>query len=209
MRNIPIFILLLWYVSPILGQETSMGNGEIISFKDLVNETSRSTQTIQSDFVQYKHLDFLSNDIVTQGKMIFKSPNKVKWEYTEPFQYSIIFLEDKLLINDGGTKSNIDMGNSALFQKLNQLIVNSVKGNLFQDSDFDMEYFKARDYYKVVFTPKDEKIKSYIATFILIFDKDQATVQEVRMVEPSDDFTRIVFTNRKINQTVNDAVFSN
>ena len=121
----------------------------------------------------------------------------------------IIFLEDKLLINDGGTKSNIDMGNSALFQKLNQLIVNSVKGNLFQDSDFDMEYFKARDYYKVVFTPKDEKIKNYIATFILIFDKDQATVHEVRMVEPSDDFTRIVFTNRKINQTVNDAVFSN
>lgn len=209
MRNILFFILLLWHVSPILGQETSMGNGEIIGFKELVNETSRSTQTIQSDFVQYKHLDFLSNDIVTQGKMIFKSPNKVKWEYTEPFQYSIIFLEDKLLINDGGTKSNIDMGNSALFQKLNQLIVNSVKGNLFQDSDFDMEYFKARDYYKVVFTPKDEKIKNYIATFILIFDKDQATVQEVRMVEPSDDFTRIVFTNRKINQTVNDAVFSN
>src|SRR5690606_9575438 len=157
MRNILFFILLLWHVSPILGQETSMGNGEITGFKELVNETSRSTQTIQSDFVQYKHLDFLSNDIVTQGKMIFKSPNKVKWEYTEPFQYSIIFLEDKLLINDGGTKSNIDMGNSALFQKLNQLIVNSVKGNLFQDSDFDMEYFKARDYYKVVFTPKDEK----------------------------------------------------
>src|SRR5690606_36279305 len=129
--------------------------------------------------------------------------------YTDPFRYSIVFLEDKLLINDGGTKSNVDMGNSALFQKLNQLIVNSVKGDLFQDSDFDMEYFKAQDYYKVIFTPRDDKIKSYIATFILIFDKVQAAVQEVKMVEPSGDFTRIVFTDRKINQTVNDAVFSN
>lgn len=204
-----LFMLLLGYVLPILGQETAMTGPEIIGFKDLVNETSRTTQTIQSDFVQYKHLEFLSNDIITQGKMVFKSPNKVKWEYTEPFQYSIVFLEDKLLINDGGTKSNIDMGNSALFQKLNQLIVNSVKGNLFQDTDFDMEYFKAGGYYKVVFTPKDEKIKSYIASFILNFDKDQAVVQEVKMVEPSADFTRIVFTNRKINQAVNDAVFSN
>src|SRR5690606_25265081 len=189
-----LFMLLLGYVLPILGQETAMTGPEIIGFKDLVNETSRTTQTIQSDFVQYKHLEFLSNDIITQGKMVFKSPNKVKWEYTEPFQYSIVFLEDKLLINDGGTKSNIDMGNSALFQKLNQLIVNSVKGNLFQDTDFDMEYFKAGGYYKVVFTPKDEKIKSYIASFILNFDKDQAVVQEVKMVEPSADFTRIVFT---------------
>lgn len=204
-----LFMLLLGYVLPILGQETAMTGPEIIGFKDLVNETSRTTQTIQSDFVQYKHLEFLSNDIITQGKMVFKSPNKVKWEYTEPFQYSIVFLEDKLLINDGGTKSNIDMGNSALFQKLNQLIVNSVKGNLFQDTDFDMEYFKVGGYYKVVFTPKDEKIKSYIASFILNFDKDQAVVQEVKMVEPSADFTRIVFTNRKINQAVNDAVFSN
>ncbi|HLT52137.1 MAG TPA: outer membrane lipoprotein carrier protein LolA [Arenibacter sp.] len=209
MRNILFSILLLGHISLLLGQESPMNGTEIIGFKDLVNETSKTTQTIQSDFVQYKHLDFLSNDIVTHGKMVFKSPNKVRWEYTEPFRYSIVFLEDKLLINDGGSKSNVDMGNSALFQKLNQLIVNSVKGDLFQDSDFNMEYFKAQDYYKVVFTPRDEKIKSYIATFILIFDKVQAAVQEVKMVEPSGDFTRIVFTDRKINQTVNDAVFSN
>lgn len=209
MRNILFFILLLWHVSPILGQETPMKGPEITSFKDRVNETSKSTQTIQSDFVQYKHLDFLSNDIVTHGKMVFKSPNRVKWEYTKPFQYSIVFLEDKLLINDGGTKSDVDMGNSALFQKLNQLIVNSVKGDLFQDSDFDMEYFRNGDHYKVVFTPRDEKIKSYIATFILTFDKDQAAVQEVKMIEPSNDFTRIVFTNRILNQEVDNAVFSN
>ena len=141
--------------------------------------------------------------------MVFKAPNRVKWEYTKPFRYSIVFLEDKLLINDGGNKSDVDMGNSALFQKLNQLIVNSVKGNLFQDSDFSMEYFKAKDHYKVIFTPRDEKIKSYIATFILTFSRDQAAVQEVKMVEPSLDFTRIVFTNRIINQAVDNAVFSN
>ncbi|HUH45614.1 MAG TPA: outer membrane lipoprotein carrier protein LolA [Arenibacter sp.] len=209
MRNILFLIFLLCHIPLLTGQETPMKGPEIIDFKHLVNETSKTTRSIQSDFVQYKHLDFLSNDILTHGKMVFKAPNKVKWEYTQPFRYSIVFLEDKLRINDGGTKSDIDMGNSALFQKLNQLIVNSVKGNLFQDSDFNMEYFKAKDYYKVIFIPKDEKIKSYIATFILTFNKDQAAVQEVKMVEPSNDFTRIVFTNRIINQAVDNAVFSN
>ena len=103
----------------------------------------------------------------------------------------------------------MDLGNSALFKKINQLIVNSVKGNLFQDSDFTMSYFKSSKYYKVIFIPKDEKIKSYIASFILFFDKQQADVMEVKMVEPTNDYTRIVFSDRLINKPLDNEVFTN
>ena len=209
MRNLLFLVVLIAHTSLLLAQESKMNNTEIAEFKAKINETSKATTTIQSNFTQYKHLDFLSNDITTQGKMAFKVPNMVKWEYTEPFKYSIIFKDDKLIINDSGTKSNMDLGNSALFRKLNQLIVNSVKGNLFQDSDFTMSYFKSQNYYKVIFIPKDEKIKSYIASFILFFDKEKADVLEVKMVEPTNDFTRIVFTDRLINKPLDNEVFSN
>ena len=209
MRNLLFLVVLIAHTSLLLAQESKMNNTEIAEFKAKINETSKATTTIQSNFTQYKHLDFLSNDITTQGKMAFKVPNMVKWEYTEPFKYSIIFKDDKLIINDSGTKSNMDLGNSALFKKLNQLIVNSVKGNLFQDSDFTMSYFKSSNYYKVIFIPKDEKIKSYIASFILFFDKEQADVMEVKMVEPTNDYTRIVFTDRLINKPLDNEVFTN
>ncbi|MCK0188585.1 outer membrane lipoprotein carrier protein LolA [Arenibacter sp. F20364] len=209
MRNLLFLVVLIAHTSLLLAQESKMNNTEIAEFKAKINETSKATTTIQSNFTQYKHLDFLSNDITTQGKMAFKVPNMVKWEYTEPFKYSIIFKEDKLTINDSGTKSNMDLGNSALFKKLNQLIVNSVKGNLFQDSDFTMSYFKSSKYYKVIFIPKDEKIKSYIASFILFFDKEQADVMEVKMVEPTNDYTRIVFSDRLINKPLDNEVFTN
>ena len=186
-----------------------MDNTEIARFKTMINGTSKATNTIQSNFTQYKHLDFLSSDIITQGKMAFKAPNMVKWEYIKPFEYSVIFKDDKLSINDSGTKSNVDLGNSALFKKLNELIINSVKGNLFQDSDFSMDYFKSPDYYKVIFIPRDEKIKSYIASFILFFEKENANVLEVKMIEPSKDFTRIVFTDRLINKPLDNEVFTN
>ena len=97
-------------------QETSMSASEIDVFKAKVEASAASTQTIQSDFVQFKHLDFLSNDIETSGSMSFKSPNKVRWEYTKPYQYQVIFKEDKLLINDGGTKSKVDIGSSKMFK---------------------------------------------------------------------------------------------
>lgn len=209
MRKILFLIVLFGHVSLLIAQDSKMDNTAIARLKSMINETSKATSTIQSDFTQYKHLDFLSNDIITQGKMAFKAPNMVKWEYTKPFEYSVIFKDDKLLINDSGTKSNVDLGNSAMFKKLNELIINSVKGNLFQDSDFNMDYYNGPTYYKVIFIPKDEKIKSYIASFILFFDKENANVMEVKMVEPSKDFTRIVFTDRQINKPLGNEVFTN
>jgi outer membrane lipoprotein carrier protein len=141
--------------------------------------------------------------------LVFKAPGLVKWEYTHPYQYSVIFKEDKLLINDGGTKSDVDIGSSKMFKKLNQLIVNSVKGTMFDDDDFEISYAKVDKAYKATFVPKDKKIAGYIAAFELLFNKNDGTVQEVKMIEPSLDFTRIVFSNRVLNGTVKDAVFNN
>jgi outer membrane lipoprotein carrier protein len=205
------YFLLLFFIigGSIQAQETAMNASEITSFKEKVIATAKTTQTIKTDFVQYKHLDFLANDVKTSGKMFFKAPNLVKWEYTNPYQYSVVFKEDQLLINDGGTKSEVDIGNSKLFKKLNQLIVNSVKGNMFNDADFTVSFFKSSKFNKVVFLPKDKKIAGYIASFELLFNKNDAQVYEVKMVEPSQDYTRIIFSNRTLNSPVNESVFSN
>ena len=192
-----------------MAQESAMNASEVAAFKEKVIPESQSTKTIKSDFVQYKHLDFLANDVKTSGKMVFKAPNLVKWEYTNPYKYSVIFKEDQLLINDGGTKSKVDIGNSKLFKKLNHLIVNSVKGNMFNDADFNVSFFKSAKYNKAVFVPKDKKIGEYIASFELLFNKSNAQVYEVKMVEPSKDFTQIIFSNRILNSEINDSVFSN
>ena len=209
MRNYCLLLLLIVIGGSIQAQETVMNTSEITSFKEKVIATAKTTQTIKTDFVQFKHLDFLADDVKTSGKMIFKAPNLVKWEYTNPYQYSVIFKEEQLLINDGGTKSKVDIGNSKLFKKLNQLIVSSVKGNMFSDADFTVSFFKSSKYNKAVFVPKDKKIAGYIASFELLFNKDDAQVFEVKMVEPSHDFTRIIFSNRTLNSTINDSAFSN
>lgn len=209
MRNYLLLFLFIAIGGPIQAQETAMNASEIAAFKEKVIASAKATQTIKTDFVQYKHLDFLANDVKTSGNMVFKAPNLVKWEYTHPYQYSVIFKQDQLLINDGGTKSKVDIGNSKLFKKLNQLIVNSVKGNMFNDADFTVSFFKSSKYNKAVFIPKDMKIADYIASFQLLFNKDDAQVFEVKMVEPSQDFTRIVFSNRKLNTPIDGSVFNN
>ncbi|RPD98866.1 outer membrane lipoprotein carrier protein LolA [Aureibaculum marinum] len=182
---------------------------EITDLKKNVKIVAQKTTTINSDFDQFKHMEFLSDAIKTSGKMKFKAPKLVKWSYTKPFQYSVVFKEGNLLINNEGKKSDVNIGSNQLFQQLNQLIVKSISGDMFDETEFTMNFIKTTENYIVTFNSKDAELKKYIKQFILYFDKENYTVMEVKMVEPSDDYTHIIFKNRIENQTIKDEVFKN
>ncbi|MBC6999300.1 outer membrane lipoprotein carrier protein LolA [Cytophaga sp. FL35] len=175
--------------------------------KNKVKSLAGNTQTIKSDFTQYKHIDFLSNDIESKGKLTFKEPDQVKWEYTQPYTYSIIFKDQTVYINDDGNKKNLDVGGNKLFERLNNLIASSIRGDMFNTNEFDMEFFKDGDEQLVHFLPKDPQLSEFINAFHIKFSKI-GDVVEVKMIEPSGDYTQIVFSNRTTNQPLSDADFS-
>jgi outer membrane lipoprotein carrier protein len=200
-------LLLIMRLS-IFAQEQKMSAAEIAVFKATIEKETKNIKSLKTDFVQYKHLDFLSKDIETSGKMYFKQPNLLNWQYTKPYQYSIVFKNNKVYINDQGNKSTVD-ANSKMFEKINKLIIGSVSGNMFDDKEFAIAYFKNKDVYIAKLTPKTTTIKKYIKQVDLYFPMDEATVSQVKLIEPSSDFTRIVFKNKQINAKVDDSVFIN
>ncbi|MBO0591063.1 outer membrane lipoprotein carrier protein LolA [Cellulophaga sp. E16_2] len=204
MRNI-LYILL--FIAIGVNAQTKMSSSEAVVLKTKVKAQATITKTLLSDFTQYKHLDFLSNDIVTSGKLAFKSPNTVKWQYTTPFKYSVLFKNETLFINDEGKKSNVDIGSSGMFKQLNALIINSIKGDMFDENEFDIAYFKKDKLNEVHFSPKDKKLSKYIKAFYILFNQE-GNVVEIKMIEPSEDYTRIVFNNRSINTQLSDALFA-
>jgi outer membrane lipoprotein carrier protein len=208
MRNIAILLFISISFQWSFSQE-SLNENEIKTFKQNVIAIDSDTKTIVSDFTQYKHLSFLNNDIETIGKLVFKTPNLIKWEYTAPYKYSVIFKEDKILINDAGDKSNIDVGSNKMFKSLNSIIANSVKGNMFDDNKFTISYFKTKEYFLIKFIPKDKILLKFIALFELKFSKKTNDVLEVKMIEPSNDFTTIIFKNKIRNTPINNEVFNN
>jgi outer membrane lipoprotein-sorting protein len=201
------FIVLLFFIANGLFAQIQMSPEEAALLRNKVKAKAATTKTITSDFVQYKHLDFLSNDIKSNGKLVFRAPDKVKWEYISPFEYSILFKDDKLFIDDGGNKSNIDLGSNKIFKQLSQLIAASISGDMFIAEEFNMEYFKHNDRYLVYFSPKDVQFAKFIKAFHITFSKS-GEVMEVKMIEPSDDYTQIVFSNRIENQSITDETFN-
>lgn len=205
MNKILCFLFLLVFAG--VTAQTKMSSQEAEILKSKVKAKADKTQSISSDFTQYKHLDFLSNDIESTGKLSFKSPNTVKWEYIKPFAYSVLFKGETLYINNEGDKSNIDIGSNKLFKELNTLITSSIKGDMFTTENFSITYFKKAKISEVHFAPKDPKLSEFIKSFHITFNS-VGDVMEVKMIETSNDYTQIVFSNRVLNKVIPDAVFA-
>jgi outer membrane lipoprotein carrier protein len=188
-------------------QNTAMSGAEAKAFVTKVSSETQQIKTLQSDFTQTKKMDFLDKNIVTYGKMSLKSPNMLSWRYTKPYQYSIVFKENKIFINDQGKKSSVD-AKSKTFEKINKLIVGSSNGKMFNDPEFTVAYFKNGSYNIAKFTPKSAQLLKYIKQIELYFPKNQSTVSQVNMLEASGDTTNILFKNTQINAQIPASEFS-
>lgn len=210
MKSRVIAFFFLIFISDIMvAQEQKMSAAEITSFKAEVEKESKTIKTIKTDFTQYKHMDFLSKDIETSGRMSFKAPNLLNWQYTKPYNYSIVFKNNKVYINDQGKKNTVDAGNSKLFEKINKMIVGSVSGNVFDDKEFAISYFKTKEFYITKLLPKTKEVQKYIKQIDLFFPINDVTVSQVKLIEPSGDFTKIVFKNKQLNAKIDDSAFTN
>src|SRR5690554_7290738 len=98
MKYIVLFCTLFTF--SLLAQETKLTAQELSAFKQRVEQETKSLKSIRTDFEQSKHMAFLSNDIQSKGKMYLRSDGSLKWEYTSPNVYSVIFKNNSILIND-------------------------------------------------------------------------------------------------------------
>jgi len=208
-KQVVFVMLFLFCVMNVFSQQIKLSVSEAEALRINIVKKSATTTSIKSEFIQYKHLSFLSNNIESSGMLYYKSPNFIKWEYQDPFVYSAIFKGDKLFINDAGKKSDLDLSSNKAFKSLNNLVVKSVKGDLFDDTEFEILYFVNDKNYSVRFIPKDKTLKDFISEFVIGFDKSTFEVISVKMLESSEDYTLLIFKNQQFNQPIADAVFDN
>ncbi|MEA1851020.1 outer membrane lipoprotein carrier protein LolA [Chryseobacterium sp. MHB01] len=188
-------------------QNTAMSGAEAKAFVAKVSSETKGIKTLQADFTQSKKMDFLDKNIVTYGRMSLKTPNMLAWKYTKPYQYSIVFKDNKIFINDQGKKSSVD-AKSKTFEKINKLIVGSSNGQMFNDPEFSVSYMKSANFNIAKFTPKSAQLLKYIKQIELYFPKNESTVSQVNMTEASGDTTNIIFKNTKVNAPVAASEFS-
>ncbi len=178
------------------------------TFKQKMQEQSKLISSMESNFTQEKYLSVMSEKIVTKGHFYFKKINMLRWEYTDPYKYIIAINKDKMLIKDNNKITKYDINSNKMFKSINEMMMNTVQGNLLNNKDYKPAYYESEKNYLVELTPVQKAAKDFLKNIYLYIDKTDYAVVKVKLTEPGDDYTTIDFTDRKTNQPIADEKFT-
>ena len=178
------------------------------TFKEQFNNASQKTNSIQSDFTQEKNLSMLSEKIVSKGKFWFKKESQVRMEYDQPFKYLMILSNGKVYIKDAQKENTVSATSNKLFKQINNIIIDCMKGSAMNNPDFTSQVFEGPQSYLVELTPVPKSLKDFFQHINITVDKKDYSASAIEMLEPGGDNTIIHFSNKQLNSTLPDALFT-
>lgn len=180
----------------------------IISFAQTQEEVMQtltnaaaSMQCMQCRFTQQKTMAMLSEPTMSEGFMIYNSPNKMRWEYISPYSFALVVNGEKITKITDGNEEVLDAKSGRLYQGIVSIIMSSATGKkLFDKSMFDVEITDDGEFWKAEMQPKKNNMKRMFSMLTFYFGKESNIINKVEITEASGDVTLIQFYDMKINE---------
>jgi len=174
-----------------------------------ITQVSDEMNTMQCDFTQVKELSFMDEKITSEGKMAFKKSNKIRWEYTKPYQWVFAMDGQNVRMTSGDKTNKIPVNQSKMFNEISKVMIGGVSGSGLVDSpDFDTQFMVGNNDYKVVLTPKKKEIKDMFSSVQLFVGKADNRIRSVELVDKEGDKTTLTLKNLQVNTELKDELFS-
>lgn len=174
-----------------------------------VDKAASSVTEMQCEFTQTKTMKLLSKEMQSKGIMYFKKPNKLRWQYTSPYDYTFILNGDKVQIKSTKSTKNIDVQGNKIFRQITNIILNSITGGtLKSSSDFTVEVYKSDKNYFARLFPKKKELKQLYEYIEIHFNPALTIVSSVKMAEKTGDVTVVRLINTKIGVPVDEKMFA-
>lgn len=207
-------ILLSWllvFLSPCLPMmgQTKLTAEQQKQIVEKIDKASSAMKTMQCDFTQTKRMKMLSKDMQSKGVMYFKRPDKLRWQYTSPYDYTFIMNGDKVQIKSMKSTKNIDVQQNKMFRQITNIILSSITGGTLRTSaDFTVELWQQDKSYFVKLYPKKKELKQLYQYLEIWFDPALTKVSTVKMMEKTGDMTIVNLLNTKYGVTINEKLFA-
>lgn len=173
-----------------------------------ISALSEQLKTLHCDFIQKKTISILADEMISEGQISFKQKDKLRWEYTKPYQYEFILNGDKVMINSESTKNVIEVNSSKMFREISKIIVSGVNGSgIFDHSKYTAKFMIGNKNNMVILIPKQKDIKQLFNEIRIYFNLTDYTVDLVEIEELNGDKTFTEMKNKQINKELSDEIF--
>lgn len=210
-KNIFHFLLSAFLLSPFLVFSQSKGYSNINDTRVLqkkLMENASQINTISSDFIQEKNMKMLEEKVISKGKFYYKKEDKIRIEYLQPFHYLLIISGGSITVKDESKSNKINTKNSKSMQSVNKVMMDCMRGTVFNNKDFKVNTFESGKNYLLSLEPLDAGMKRMFSTINVVIDKGDLKVSELIMKENNGDQTMMKFSNIQNNPRLADALFS-
>lgn len=187
------------------GYQSVNSQTEVVNY---LEKYATEVKSIQSDFKQEKHLEYLDVALQSGGKFWFKSPDKVSWVYSQPYNYTMILNSGKLMMISDKSNIEMDMKGNAIFEQVNNLMLSAVNGNVFGNKDYSVKSYENESNYLLMLKPNSPALNEMIKEIHLFFEKNRSVVTKIKLIESESDYSIISFSNLKINEAFDNKVFN-
>lgn len=187
-----------------LASRGEVGDAELAALQRL----AANVTSVQSDFVQEKHLAVFKDTLLSKGRFYYRKPDRLRWELTEPVGAGFI------LTGDRGRRWNARTGQTQPFELAREPAMKLIAEQLFAWATADFE--RLRHGYRLIvlqtapvilrLEPRGET-GGFLDHLQVAFADDGRTLTSVEVHERGGDFTRIRFSNTLLNAPLDDRLF--
>lgn len=208
-KIILLSLIVLSFCAPLCAQEaggTEVTGEQKTALASSIEKAHKQLTTLSANFTQEKTSTLFTEKVVQKGKLNYKAPRQLRWEYASPKAMTVIFSNGKVLLkNEQGTTSTPNK----MLGEMGNMIINTINGSFMKENaDFNARYYKNKSgQYVVVLTPVNKKIKAYYKTISITLSGSTFLADKVVLNESSGDTTTITFTDKKTNAAISDSLF--
>ena len=196
-------------VTPLFAIESKpIPDNQLNQLLENVEKNFSKIKTLKTLLTQEKNIALFSEPIISTGFCIFKSPDKLRLYFIEPFKSSLIINKIQIFkyefFHDNWQK--LDIGNKEMMMLIMENITSWLKGK-FKDPDlYEISAFKNKNTI-ILLTPKANEFKKFISSFELGLNHEMNGLEYIIINETKNNYTKIQFHNDEINNEISDILF--
>ena len=173
--------------------------------KEAFNRIVASTtgmKTMTADFTETKHLEMLSDDVIQSGKLWYRSPSFMRWEYSKDF-YGVYSPKGAYMVRGGKRDGGLTRGFSQTARMVTGLISN-LSDNI---KDYKVSYAKDGKDLKITAVPVSPKMKGMVDCVVMKFDIATCLIKSFE-IRNKAGYTLITFSSVKRDAEMDSQLFN-
>jgi outer membrane lipoprotein-sorting protein len=179
---------------------------------DSIHETAGAITSVETEFVQTKHLPILNKPLVSKGKLWYQAPGSLRWEYLTPIHSILLMHKGRVRRFTCDTRTGKFREESGEGLDAMQMVLGEISqwlaGRFDQNPMFAARLEPGGN---IVLTPREKAFGDVIQRIEIHMDtapgQPPGMIRRVLIFESKTAYTELDFKRTRLNQTIDSSVF--